>query len=136
MNGFLQDCPVTYATFAIYIITFSFWYLNKSNLNMPRSCLSFVYNELSQEAVRKRKIFGPGYQLNQGGVEEPNPSTGWKAIDDKWNGDDAYGGRPLIGGARILGTFSGTLFCQHWRLHTSRRLLCFLRQKASFQKRA
>ena len=56
---------------------------------------------------------GHGYELNQGGVEEPNPTPGWKAIDDKGNWDDAFGGWPLIGGARVHGTFSGTVFCQH-----------------------
>ena len=50
---------------------------------------------------------GHGYELNQGGIEEPNPIHGWKAIDDKGNGDDAFGGWPLIGGAGVFVNIGG-----------------------------
>ena len=49
---------------------------------------------------------------------------------------DAFGGQPLLEGARVPGTFSGTVFCQHWRLPFYRCLLCLLCQEVSFRKRA
>ena len=48
---------------------------------------------------------------------------------------DAFGGRPLLEGTRVPGTFSGTVFCQHCRLPFYRCLFWFLWQEVLFRKR-
>ena len=72
------------------------------------------------------------------------PGKSWRALTStwpksmRWPGKRGwcFGGRPLLEGARVPGTFSGTVFCQHWRLPFYRCLLCLLCQEVSFRKRA
>ena len=47
---------------------------------------------------------------------------------------DAFGGRPLLEGARVPGTFSGTVFRQHWRLPFTDVCCAFCGKKCHLEK--
>ena len=82
------------------------------------------------------EIWDCGYEPNQWEVEEPEPPPDQKAWGGHGKECDALSVQQLFEEARVPGTFSGTICCQHWRLPFYRCLLCFFWQEVSFRKRA